>query len=836
MDSFFQSTTLVASSSYPDSIAWSEENLVAIASGHIITILSPASIVSPRGLITLPPNKPFPIGAVKKEDLNAACLMPTLLSRENRPCSRSISWSPLGLAPNSGCLLAVCTTEGRVKIYRAPFCEFSSEWVEVVDVSDMLLYYLDSIKFGELMVPEQAESGHAIEWQESSISEVPKGIKRSYDANESTQTLLKSRKCNLLSQVTAKQYSSRRALLSFTIVAWSPLLQSSANFHSSNSFCGSCSILATGGQSGKISVWRICEPPCYTIEHGRLSADPVLIGLLQAHNSWITAISWAISSASSLEPKLILSTGSYDGSVKLWTADISLLIKSAEPNKACFSLLKEVTSASSISISTISLVVPTQSPDRVILAAGKGSGSIDVCICHISNNDFQSIGIYDAHDQVVTGLIWSFNGCCLYSCSQDNSVRCWALHQNSLVEVFFPSALRQSSTKYLQVSDPCFGIALSPGGLMIALVHSFDANLLNPMYQARTQKAAAEFFWIGGQSLMIPSERHLAHNPETISLSSENDLMCWESNILWSLECFENVDKPLSLWDVIAALVHFRKTIPVFWENLLIKWISKWFGLESVDSIEKILLRSGSMLSKISSRKLHLLNILCRRLMLIEVKASAPNGIQDKSSGLDDDEKALWENLLIKAEGELRQRLVAFSFRAVLSHAQCSSSVTADATNWLPNGIVQMEQWLTINSDFVHPRLKLLGAKIREIRNSNCIKEESCCFCSASVPFESPETATCAGNKLNKNHRLPRCSVSMQLCSITEPMWFCICCQRWAARLIPWSSFNTSETLLDEPFHNESPTVQGTLRPLCPFCGVLLQRLLPDFFLSTSPV
>lgn len=366
---------------------------------------------------------------------------------------------------------------------------------------------------------------------------------------------------------------------------------------------------------------------------------------------------------------------------------------------------------------------------------------------------------------------------------------------------------------------------------MITLVHSFDANLLNPMYQARTQKAAAEFFWIGGQSLMIPSEKHLDYNPETISGSSENDLMFWESNILWSLECFENVDKPLSLWDIIAALVHFRKTIPLFLENLLIKWISKWFGLESVDSIEKILSHAGNMLSKISSRKLHLLNIICRRLMLIEAKASVPNGIQDKSSGLDDDEKILWDNLLNKVEVELRQRLVAFSFGAVLSHAASSSSVTSDVTNWLPNGIVQMEQWLSINSDFVHPHLKLLGAKIKETKNSDRIKEESCSFCSASVPFESPETATCAGNKLNKNHQLPRCAVSMQLCSITEPMWFCVCCRRWAGRLIPQSFFTMLGTLLDEPL-----TVHGSLKPLCPFCGVLLQRLLPDFLLSTSPV
>ena len=29
------------------------------------------------------------------------------------------------------CLLAVCTSEGCVKLYRPPFCDFSAEWIEV---------------------------------------------------------------------------------------------------------------------------------------------------------------------------------------------------------------------------------------------------------------------------------------------------------------------------------------------------------------------------------------------------------------------------------------------------------------------------------------------------------------------------------------------------------------------------------------------------------------------------------------------------------------------------------------------------------------------------------
>lgn len=93
-------------------------------------------------------------------DLLSDCLMSTCINRDRRPCVRSFSWSPIGMADNSGygfqtssyfmlfpslcmvfncvsdvilcrCLLAVCTTEGRVKIYRPPFCDFGAEWIEV---------------------------------------------------------------------------------------------------------------------------------------------------------------------------------------------------------------------------------------------------------------------------------------------------------------------------------------------------------------------------------------------------------------------------------------------------------------------------------------------------------------------------------------------------------------------------------------------------------------------------------------------------------------------------------------------------------------------------------
>ena len=89
-------------------------------------------------------------------DLFEPCLVPTCLARDTEPCARSVSWSQQGFAPNSGyefltdmlfssytycrltlfivyfsCLLAVCSGDGRVNLYRPPVFEFGDNWVKV---------------------------------------------------------------------------------------------------------------------------------------------------------------------------------------------------------------------------------------------------------------------------------------------------------------------------------------------------------------------------------------------------------------------------------------------------------------------------------------------------------------------------------------------------------------------------------------------------------------------------------------------------------------------------------------------------------------------------------
>lgn len=39
VESYFQAVTLVAAPNYPNAIAWSDENLIAVASGPLVTIL-----------------------------------------------------------------------------------------------------------------------------------------------------------------------------------------------------------------------------------------------------------------------------------------------------------------------------------------------------------------------------------------------------------------------------------------------------------------------------------------------------------------------------------------------------------------------------------------------------------------------------------------------------------------------------------------------------------------------------------------------------------------------------------------------------------------------------
>lgn len=851
MASRFQAAALVASPSHPNAVAWSDENLVAVASGHIVTILNPATPFGPRGLIAISPGKPFPIGVVERKDLLSGCLLPTCLSRDPRPCVRSISWSPVGFAPNSGCLLAVCTTEGRVKLYRMPYCEFSAEWVEVDDISEMLYSYFASINFVESddsnsEISNEQANQLSLEVvcpdnQLTSISRKESKRKRQNALTIIAKPLKSKEERPCLPQITANQYAFRSTILSSLVVAWSPVVQLASETEpvSAKYSSNRCSILAVGGKSGKVSFWRFLEPSCFSVMSNRDSTSASLVGVLQVHSAWITAICWASYSSGASDPQLLLATGSSDGSVKIWIGYGGALLKSSEVNNAPFSLLKEVMTVDFVPVSVVSLIVPIQSANKMHLAVGKGSGSFDVWICDISSTTgkFDKLGSYGAHDHIITGLVWAFDGCCLYSCSKDNSVYNWTLRDSRLCEVPFPSNIPfvKSSGDVPNVFDSCFGLATSPGNLVIAVARSFDADLLNPMYQARSQKAAVEFFWIGGQQRDVLSNRDPDFDVEAISGFPEKELVYWTHSILLSLKQYENVEKPLVVWDIITALLAFKQSAPKYVEHVLAKWLMSCVGIQLGLPIAKTLSQVSRLLSNIGSRQLHLLNIINRRVVLAELKADNINCSQTNLGPIGAEEDlALWIELLLSCENELRERLVAFSFSAI------SSSISTSSSNgdWQPVGLAQMGQWVAHNGDNVRDHLKLLVAGFRKL-NNRYAAEEQCSYCSASVPFESTEFAFCraasSSGGVGQSHKLLRCAASMQVCP-TTPSWFCFCCQRWVSKLAPQALFRMATYPFDFEFSTVSSSPEVISKPLCPFCGILLQRLQPEFLLSKSPV
>ncbi|KAK4375865.1 hypothetical protein RND71_006542 [Anisodus tanguticus] len=741
MSSSFQSSILVASPSYANSIAWSEENLVAVASSHIVTILNPAKPFGARGLITIPHGKPFPIGLIDKKNLLSGCMLHIALSRdssaqekqyrENRPCVLSISWSPIGFAPNSGCLLAVCATEGHVRLYRMPFHEFSSEWVEVMDISNMLYSYLTTTNFRAASFrASEADPSQACfdegDDDDLLISIMRKEIKRrrlnaltvmedkacsqkEKDTFNAPRSQAKSSKKVVrdVSQsiITAEEYASRSAMLSSLIVAWSPCppQTSGCGISTTNGLTSGCSVLAVGGKSGALSFW----------------------GLF-------------ISDAS--DPLLLLVTGCSNGSVKIWHACYRRLVESSELSDSPFSLLKEVIATDFAMASVVSLTVSGQLPNKVLLTIGKGSGSIEVWTCDILLRRFEKAGSCDAHNHVVTGLAWAFDGCCLYSCSQDDSTHCWILHGNSLCEVLIPSNTPgvKGSADVPDALCSSFGLAVSPGNLVMAVVRGFATELLNQMYEARALKAAVEFLWIGGQQLEISSTVCPDFDVKVFPDFPEKELISWENNILWLLNQHEPLDKPLVVWDVVAALVAFK-------QDLLAK-------LQFLNIISKLVVLKKAETDKVDGQS-----------RVLEVFGGA------------EDERLDWTQLHSNSEMELRDRLVSYTFTVFLDVASDSDGKGSKPGYWVPNGTAQMEQWVVIRRKDIKNPLKLLADKVRTVEKSRrpsiCEYIEECSFCSASVvPFDYPDSAVCQGVKCNTGngprHKLFRCAVSMRICPI----------------------------------------------------------------------
>lgn len=104
---------------FAPAIAWSQDNLLAVAAGHTVVLLSPGALAGPRAFLG---DKDVNISA-----LHCGCMpkgfssnLPFLLNTATEVRSietgykaavRSLAWSPAGFTPQAGCLLATVTQD-----------------------------------------------------------------------------------------------------------------------------------------------------------------------------------------------------------------------------------------------------------------------------------------------------------------------------------------------------------------------------------------------------------------------------------------------------------------------------------------------------------------------------------------------------------------------------------------------------------------------------------------------------------------------------------------------------------------------------------------------------
>lgn len=226
---------------------------------------------------------------------------------------------------------------------------------------------------------------------------------------------------------------------------------------------------------------------------------------------------------------------------------------------------------------------------------------------------------------------------------------------------------------------------------MIYTSNSWLKLSLSLLSTCRTQKAMVELLYTGGQNLEIMKE------PLD---SSDTNLTFWDLNILCSLKKYENYNKDLVIWDIIIVLLALKKSNPGLVENLLCKWISGWFlDIQQVAPLENILSHMKSRVSSMHTRKLHLICVICRRVIFIDSKS--------------DKVKQMWHDVLAACENELRERLVGFTFTLVLrASGSCLRSTGRELV-----GVGQMVQWVSVSNGEISDWLTKLLLKIKKLED-----------------------------------------------------------------------------------------------------------------------
>lgn len=103
-----------------DAVKWSEDNLIAVASGHTAVIASPADITGPRAYAAIRTDSmPAHLGCKPAEHeysvpIGLSCMLQTGPSGHTATTVRGLCWSPTGCTASGSCLLTLVTSDGKV--------------------------------------------------------------------------------------------------------------------------------------------------------------------------------------------------------------------------------------------------------------------------------------------------------------------------------------------------------------------------------------------------------------------------------------------------------------------------------------------------------------------------------------------------------------------------------------------------------------------------------------------------------------------------------------------------------------------------------------------------
>ncbi|MCO5605146.1 hypothetical protein L7F22_059326 [Adiantum nelumboides] len=715
---------------------------------------TPSSITGTPPLVRNSPN------FTKYDDTDAPCLLPIRLSKDARAVIRSMDWSPQGLAPNGGCLLAVCTKDHRVKLYRAPHCEYQCEWIQISDVSEILYGHLLSIgckgtQQSDLSLDDQFDFDR--ESNRLSFG----GTSKSLAMVPFTSSLAAGIQPNCV--MDSKHFVHYTNVLAYVSVAWSPAMRvENLTKDSPQITTLTMALIALGAKSGDVSILTCIQPINYSVETATSTPAVSLVTIVNAHESWVSALAWSKScknihtgdsnDAISAE-EILLATGSSDGSVKLWVGEVGRFT-SATPSSDPLMLLTKVLLEDFAPVTSLALTVPTQSFGGIQIAVGKASGSIIVIKAFRKEAIQQEIFKVDAHSQTVTGLSWAFDSRCLYSCSQDNSLRAWRLSGGDLLALPLPEEFSRKAKKTVllpeSVLDGYYGLCLSKGSLALATLRGVSTELLDQMYESRAVKAIAQVFWTGSQQFDLPTLFNALDPTHVIKISNlERSCIQWEANVLAALHCFEDSNQKLVLWDVTAYFSHLASVMGRNYVNsVIMRWLLSLGLLYSDGEVDSIAYAKSCKESIInaSCRRLQTVFAILKCLFLTEGHDSFT--IMDKLSFKNSADSCFesfgssWRNFVLEVEHELRERLAHLTITSVLLSLKSAALIDDELVD--SSGVPCMLQWVAANSSRVSLQLSNDAQILSQILKG-APKSETCSTCKAEVPFVSVDMGVCEG-------------------------------------------------------------------------------------------